>query len=161
MDARALRVVIEELLAAYVRCIDNDRLEEWPDFFTDPCLYQIMPRENAEQGWPIAVVYCDSRGMLRDRIVAHRKANIYAPHVYRHLVSSLNVAQQDDGTVCASANYVVYRTMLDSVNYGHTEVYSVGEYRDVIVFENRAAKFREKTVMVDTARVLSLLVTPL
>jgi anthranilate 1,2-dioxygenase small subunit len=161
MDARALRVAIEELLAAYVRCIDNDRLEEWPDFFTDPCLYQIMPRENAEQGWPIAVVYCDSRGMLRDRIVAHRKANIYAPHAYRHLVSSLNVAQQDDGTVCASANYVVYRTMLDSVNYGHTEVYSVGEYRDVIVFENGAATFREKTVVVDTARVLSLLVTPL
>ena len=161
MDARALRVAIEELLAAYVRCIDNDRLEEWPDFFTDPCLYQIMPRENAEQGWPIAVVYCDSRGMLRDRIVAHRKANIYAPHAYRHLVSSLNVTQQDDGAVYASANYVVYRTMLDSVNYGHTEVYSVGEYRDVIVFENGIVKFREKTVVVDTARVLSLLVTPL
>jgi anthranilate 1,2-dioxygenase small subunit len=161
MDARALRVTVEELLAAYVRCIDNDRLEEWPDFFTDPCLYQIIPRENVEQGWPIAVVYCDSRGMLRDRVVAHRKANIYAPHAYRHLVSSLNVAQQDDGTVCASANYVVYRTMLDSVNYGHTEVYSVGEYRDVIVVENGTAKFREKTVVVDTARVLSLLVTPL
>lgn len=161
MDARALRVTVEGLLAAYVRCIDNDRLEEWPDFFTDPCLYQIMPRENAEQGWPIAVVYCDSRGMLRDRIVAHRKANIYAPHAYRHLVSSLNVVQQGDGTLCTSANYVVYRTMLDAVNYGHTEVFSVGEYRDMIVIENGIAKFREKTVVVDTARVLSLLVTPL
>lgn len=161
MDARELRFTVEELLAAYVRCIDNDRLEEWPDFFTDLCLYQIMPRENVEQGWPIAVVYCDSRGMLRDRIVAHRKANIYAPHAYRHMVSSLNMDQQDDGTICASANYVVYRTMLDSVNYGHTEVYSVGEYRDVVVFENGTAKFREKTVVVDTARILSLLVTPL
>ncbi len=161
MDAHALRVTVEELLAAYVHCIDNDRLEEWPDFFTDPCLYQIISRENTEQGWPIAVVYCDSRGMLRDRVVAHRKANIYAPHAYRHIVSSLNVTQQDDGTVRASANYVVYRTMLDAVNYGHTEVFSVGEYRDVIVIENEAAKFREKTVVVDTARVLSLLVTPL
>jgi anthranilate 1,2-dioxygenase small subunit len=99
--------------------------------------------------------------MLRDRVVAHRKANIYAPHAYRHMVSSLNVSHQDDGTVCTSANYVVYRTMLDSVNYGHTEVFSVGEYRDVIVIENGAAKFREKTVVVDTARILSLLVTPL
>ena len=161
MDARALRFAVEELLAAYVRCIDNDRLEEWPDFFTDPCLYQILPRENAEQGWPIAVVYCDSRGMLRDRVVAHRKANIYAPHAYRHMLSAIGATPQDDGAVTASANYVVYRTLLDSVNYGHTEVYSVGEYRDVIVFENGAAKFREKTVVVDTARVLSLLVTPL
>jgi anthranilate 1,2-dioxygenase small subunit len=161
MDARALRFAVEELLAAYVRCIDNDRLEEWPDFFTDPCLYQIMPRENAEQSWPIAVVYCDSRGMLRDRVVAHRKANIYAPHAYRHMLSAISATQQDDGTVTASVNYVVYRTMLDSVNYGHTEVFSVGEYHDVIVFDNGTAKFQEKTVVVDTARVLSLLVTPL
>jgi anthranilate 1,2-dioxygenase small subunit len=161
MDARELRVTVDELLAAYVRCIDNDRLEEWPDFFTDPCLYQIMPRENAEQEWPIAMVYCDSRGMLRDRVVAHRKANIYAPHAYRHIVSSLNVTRHDDGTVRASANFVVYRTMLDAIEYGHTEVFSVGEYRDVIVMENGTAKFREKTVVVDTARVLSLLVTPL
>ena len=161
MDARELRFAVEELLHAYVRCIDSDHLEEWPEFFTDPCVYQVLPRENAEQGWPIAVIYCDSRGMLRDRVVAQRQANIYAPHAYRHMLSAISVTSQEDGVITAQANYAVYRTLLDAVNYGHSELFSVGEYRDTIVFENGVAKFREKTVLVDTARILSLLVTPL
>lgn len=161
MDARELRFAVEELLHAYVRCIDSDRLEEWPEFFTDPCVYQVLPRENAEQGWPIAVVYCDSKGMLRDRVAAQRKANIYAPHAYRHLLSAISVTGHENGVITAQANYAVYRTMLDAVNYGHSELFSVGEYRDAIVFDNGVARFREKTVLVDTARILSLLVTPL
>ena len=37
---------------------------------------------NLAIGW----VFCDSRGMLQDRVVAHRTANLYAPHRYRHIV---------------------------------------------------------------------------
>ncbi len=161
MDTRELRFTVEELLHAYVRCIDSDRLEEWPEFFTDPCVYEVMPRENAEQGLPIAMMYCDSRGMLRDRVVAQRKANIYAPHGYRHLLSAVSVTGYADGAASVHANYAVYRTFFDAVHYGHSELFSVGEYRDTIVFENGVAKFREKRVLVDTARILSLLVTPL
>ncbi len=136
MDNRELRDAVEELLHAYVQCIDDDRLEEWPDFFTEDCLYQILPRENAEQGLPIAVMYCDSRGMLQDRVVAHRKAT-------------------------ARSNYAVFRTSTDPIHYGTTDVYSVGEYRDKIVFINGVAKFQERIVIVDTSRIQSLLVTPL
>ncbi|MGE0824397.1 MAG: aromatic-ring-hydroxylating dioxygenase subunit beta [Candidatus Binatia bacterium] len=161
MDERELRVAVEELQYGYARCIDSNRLEEWPEFFTDPCVYQIMPRENAEQDWPIAVVYCDSQGMLQDRVVAHRKANLYAPHSYRHLLSGISVLNYESGVITAHANYAVYRTLLDAVNYGHSELFSVGEYRDTIVVAGGKAKFREKTVLVDTARILSLLVTPL
>src|SRR5215813_5181259 len=134
MDNRELRDAVEELLHAYVQCIDDDRLEEWPDFFTEECLYQIVPRENADQGLPIAIMYCDSRGMLQDRVVAHRKANLFAPHVYRHLVSAIRVTSQDAGTVVARSNYAVFRTSLDPVHYGTTEVFSVGEYQDTIIF---------------------------
>jgi anthranilate 1,2-dioxygenase small subunit len=34
MDRKDLRDAVEELLHAYVEAIDDDRLEEWPDFFT-------------------------------------------------------------------------------------------------------------------------------
>jgi anthranilate 1,2-dioxygenase small subunit len=161
MDARELRFAVEELLHAYVHCIDADRLEDWPEFFTDPCLYRVIPRENADQGLPIAVMYCDSKGMLRDRVVAHRQANIYAPHLYRHTVSAVRVTGQNGNAVTAEANYVVYRTMLDPVDYGSSELFSVGAYHDTIVIDNGTAKFREKIVLLDTARILSLLVTPL
>lgn len=161
MDARERRFAVEELLYAYVHCIDADRLEDWPEFFTDPCLYRVIPRENADQGLPIAVMYCDSKGMLRDRVVAHRQANIYAPHCYRHLVSAITVTGHDGNVVKAQANYAVYRTMLDPIDYGSSELFSVGAYHDTIVLENGVARFQEKTVLVDTARILSLLVTPL
>jgi anthranilate 1,2-dioxygenase small subunit len=66
MDDREGRYAIEELINAYGQCLDDNRLEEWPDFFTEDCLYQILPRENADQGLQIAVIYCDSRAMLQE-----------------------------------------------------------------------------------------------
>ena len=51
--------------------------------------------------------------------------------------------------------------MLDPINYGSSELYSVGSYQDTLIIEQGVARFREKKVLVDTARVLSLLVTPL
>ena len=161
MDARELRFAVEELQNAYVHCIDSDRLEEWPDFFTDPCRYEVTTRENVDQGLPVGVIYCDSKGMLRDRIVALRQANIYGPHRYRHMVSAVRVTGVEGNTVTAETNYAVYRTMLDPVNYGHSELYSVGIYLDRVAIEKGVARFREKIVLVDTARILSLLVTPL
>ncbi len=161
MDARECRFAVEELQHAYVHCIDADRIEEWPEFFTDPCLYEVTTRENIDQGLPIGVIYCDSRGMLQDRVVALRQANIYGPHRYRHMVSAVRVTGNEGNVVTAETNYAVYRTMLDPVNYGSSELYSVGLYQDTIVIENGMARFREKRVLVDTARILSLLVTPL
>ena len=59
-----LKHEVEDLLNTYAQCIDDDNLEQWPDFFTDQCLYRIIPRENHEIGLPTAVMWCDSRGML-------------------------------------------------------------------------------------------------
>jgi len=161
MDARELRFAIEELQYAYVHCIDADRLEQWPDFFTDPCRYEVTTRENLDQGLSIGVIYCDSKGMLRDRVVALREANIYGPHRYRHMISAVRVTGTEGNVVQAETNYAVYRTMLDPINYGSSELYSVGSYQDTLIIEQGVARFREKKVLVDTARVLSLLVTPL
>lgn len=161
MDARELRFAVEELQYAYVHCLDAGRLEAWPDFFTDPCLYEITTRENVDQGLPVGIIYCDSKGMLRDRVVALREANIYGPHRYRHMVSAIRVTEVKANVVTAETNYAVYRTLLDPVDYGSSELYSVGLYLDTIVIGQGVARFREKRVLVDTARILSLLVTPL
>jgi len=161
MQRDEVRDAVEDLMHAYVQCIDDDRLEEWPDFFTEGCLYRVIPRENADQGLPIAIMHCDSRGMLHDRVVAHRKANLFAPHIYRHLVSAIRITGQEQEIVTVRANYAVFRTLVDPVSYGVTEVYSVGEYRDKIALIDGVTKFKEKLVIVDTSRIQSLLVTPL
>lgn len=155
------RQAIEDLMHDYVHCIDDDDLERWPTLFAAQCLYRVVPRENADLNLPIAIMFCDSQGMLQDRVTAHRKANLFGAHFYRHIVSSIRITSEDHGVFSVRANYVVFRTAADAVHYGTTEVYSVGTYRDTIIFEDGAPKFREKIVIVDTSKILSLLVTPL
>lgn len=161
MDTLETRQAIEDLMHDYVHCIDDDDLERWPTLFASQCLYRVVPRENADLNLPIAIMFCDSQGMLQDRVTAHRKANLFAAHFYRHLVSSIRVIGEENGIWSVRANYVVFRTAADAVHYGTTEVYSAGAYRDKVVFENGAPKFREKIVIADTCKISSLLVTPL
>lgn len=56
-----LQGLVDSLNAAYGLCLDDGRLEEWPEFFVDDCLYQVIARENVDNGLPAAVMYCDSR----------------------------------------------------------------------------------------------------
>ncbi|MBF6570441.1 MAG: aromatic-ring-hydroxylating dioxygenase subunit beta [Candidatus Binataceae bacterium] len=161
MEATELRARIEDLQAAYAECLDSNRLEQWPEFFTERCIYKIIPYENEALGMPIPLMYGDSRGMLRDRVVAHRNANFFAPHMYRHLIARMRIAGNDHGVVSTFTNYAVYRTMLDPGDYGRSELFSVGVYQDKIVFENGNPLFQEKIVVIDTSQISTLLVTPL
>lgn len=157
MSTMELRYEVEELLHAYVQCIDDNELEAWPDFFVDDCVYKIIPRENDDQGLPVAVIYCDSKGMLHDRIVARRQANIYAPHFYRHLVSNTRILGEEDGEIRAQTNYLVLQTLLD----GETRIYNAGKYLDRIVRVDGQLKFKEKLCIFDTYRIQTLMVTPI
>ena len=152
-----LQFQVERLLANYVQCIDEDRLEAWPDFFVDDCLYQVIARENAERGLPVAAIFCDSKGMLADRVVSLRQANIYERHQYRHIVSSVVIADVSAESVKVQSNYVVYRTRTNGV----TEVYNTGMYNDKIISVDGQLLIKEKIVTFDTNRIDSLLVTPL
>lgn len=156
-DSIALQHHIENLLARYVHAIDGDELEQWPELFTPDCIYRVIAKENFDRGLPIAAIFCDSNGMLVDRVVSMRHANIYEKHQYRHVVSSLLVSPRDDGSVDATSNYVVYRTRTN----GATEIYSAGLYRDHIVNQSGIWLFAERQVIFDTNRVDALMVIPL
>ncbi len=152
-----LRSEIEVLLNEYAQCIDNDELESWPDFFTDECLYQVIPRENHEMGLPTAVMWCDSRGMLHDRITALRHANVYQVQWYRHIISNPVITTEDGETFNVQSNYAVFKTCND----GDSKVYNVGRYVDVIVRVNGVLKFKERTAIYDTHRITTLMVIPI
>ena len=77
---------VAELNASYAATIDTDRLESWPDFFVEDCLYKITSADNRKRGYSAGVVYADSRAMLRDRVTALRTANIYERQSYRHII---------------------------------------------------------------------------
>ncbi len=158
MDLRDIHFAVERLNTAYARCIDSNRLEEWPDFFAEDCLYQIISADSYARGLPLGLVYADSRAMLVDRVTALRDANIYEPQRYRHLVSSLAILDASDRrAVRAEAHYLVVRTM----QAGDSTVFSVGRYADVIDLTGREPLFRERRVIFDSERVDTLLAIPL
>jgi anthranilate 1,2-dioxygenase small subunit len=152
-----LQFRVERLLAEYVQCIDDDRLEAWPDYFAAECVYKVAALENTSRGLPLAAIFCDSKGMLVDRVVSLRKANIFERHQYRHIVSSTLLTDISRASVSARSHYVVYRTRGNGV----TELFSAGVYEDKIVSVDSELKFAEKLVIYDTDRVDTLLVTPL
>lgn len=157
LSASLLRHEVEELLYDYVQTIDDDRLEQWPEFFVEDCEYAIIPRENTDLGLPAAVIFCDSQGMLHDRVVALRKANIYPEHYSRHIVSNMRVIANADGVIHAEGNYLVLQTRMD----GDTKIYNAGKYIDEIIRVDGQLRYRKKTCVFDTHRIQTLLVTPI
>lgn len=156
-DNAALRAEIDAFNIAYGHCIDDDALEKWPDFFTSDCHYQIIARENVDAGLPAAVMFCDSRGMLVDRVVALRKANIFPEHYSRHLVGGALIIGDDGGVVRAQASYVVFQTRAD----GETKIYNAGKYVDRFVRIDGALRLARRDCVYDTHRIATLLVTPI
>ena len=71
MDFLETELRIGRLNQEYARCIDEDRLESWVDFFVgEDARYLIHPRENADAGLEGYWMHCENKPMMRDRIVA-------------------------------------------------------------------------------------------
>lgn len=155
--AAGLQPRLAQLNADYARALDDDRMEAWPEFFTDPCLYVITTADNHRQGYTAGVVYADSQGMLRDRVAALREANIYERQAYRHVVGLPAVLGESDGVVRAETPFLVVRIMRD----GRMDLFATGRYLDGLVDERGALRFRERLVVCDNNRFDTLLAIPL
>lgn len=149
------------LNARYASCIDDDRLEDWPEFFTDDCVYRITTAENHEQGLPASVIYARSKGMLRDRVSALREASVYERQRYRHVVGVPLVdpppAQDDAGVIDAVTPFIVLRIMRD----GATAIFASGRYVDRIDPNGQVPRFVQRIVVCDSCSFDTLLALPL
>lgn len=148
---------LAELNAAYAAAIDNDRLEDWPDFFVDDCLYKITSADNHKRGYAAGIVYADSRAMLRDRVTALRRANIYERQSYRHIVGLPLVTATSAGGIAAETPFLVARIMRD----GRTDLFATGIYLDKLRDEASGLRFVERIVVCDSTHFDTLLAIPL
>ena len=143
-----------DLLAEYGALIDLAKFDEWLDLFAKECRYQIVPRENFDRGLPAALVFCDSRAMLEDRIRALREANKYNIHTDRHVIGLPRIF---DDPLAVEAPFAVYQTDQE----GETRLFVTGLYRDRLEISGRGLKIRDKLILLDTFAVPTLLATPL
>jgi 3-phenylpropionate/cinnamic acid dioxygenase small subunit len=159
MAAQAERLLprVTQLNADYARAIDDDRLEDWPRFFTDKCVYKITSADNHRRGLEVGVIYADTNGMLRDRVAALREANIYERQTYRHLIGLPAIVDTESEITRAETPFLVVRIMRD----GTMDLFATGRYLDALVDDGGALRLRERIVVCDSGRFDTLLAIPL
>lgn len=153
----ARRLELGTLYADYAACLDADRLEDWPEFFTEDCHYRVTSAENHQAGLPLGLIYATSQAMLRDRVSALREANIYEPQRYRHLISGIRILNRHEGALDLEASLLVVRTMQE----GGMILFAAGRYIDRAVRTETGWRFARKIVVLDSRQIDTLLAIPL
>ena len=154
---RSVHARITDLLSRYARCLDDRRLDEWPELFVDDGVYRIVSRDNYARGLPIPLMLCYGTGMLKDRAYAFQHINIYPARVDRHIVANTRIERRGNGVYGLEADYVVLQTDAG----GLTSIFSAGRYLDTVVELVDHVKFQEKVVVSDTCVVATALGGPL
>ncbi|MGE3993661.1 aromatic-ring-hydroxylating dioxygenase subunit beta [Pseudorhodoplanes sp.] len=148
---------LEDLYARYAEALDDGPLEQWPEFFTENCLYLIIPRENVERGMPLAIMRCESKGMLYDRVTAVLETMMYEPRYLRHHVTNLRITKCDDTEIEAVANFSVIEVLPESL----PRILMVGRYLDRLLLESDGVwRFSERHCIYDSTLVPNSIIYP-
>jgi anthranilate 1,2-dioxygenase small subunit len=140
----------------YAHALDNERFDDWLDLFAEDCLYRVVPRENHLLGLPIALIHCESKGMLKDRVAAARDSTMAEPRTLRHFINNIRVIEATDAEVRAEANVLIVQTMINRM----TEIVLAGFYLDRLVREDGRLLFRERLCIYDSLLIPTSLVAP-
>jgi anthranilate 1,2-dioxygenase small subunit len=151
----SLREEAFDLLETYGRLLDEDRLEDWVELFTETCRYEIVSRENREQNLPLSLMLCDNKDMLRDRIFSLREANIYNIHRDCHVIGLVRVTEESG--ISATAPYALFQSNQE----GDSRLFSVGRYYLDLMRESETLRIAKQIVIVDTGAIPTLLATPI
>ena len=89
IEALLLHRELDEFNSAYAAALDEQRLADWAEMFTDDAFYVVISRENADRNMPVGLIYCENRGMILDRALA-MKTEMFAPRYLRHIIGSLD-----------------------------------------------------------------------
>src|ERR1700720_4442724 len=128
---------VANLNARYVAAIDDNKLEEWPDFFVATGSYRVTTAENFERGLPLAMIYATSRAMLRDRVRSLRDANVTEAQRTPNLIGGPLIAPGEEREVQAQTSFIIARIM----HTGETTLFATGRYHDRVVLDGGEARF--------------------
>jgi len=150
-------MALTRLYADYALAVDSGQWDLWPEFFTEQCVYKLIPRENHERGFPLCTLSFTSKGMLKDRVYGIQETLYHDPYYQRHVVGAPVVRKVEDGRIQSEANYAVFRTKLDKAS----TVFNVGRYIDTIVQTPEGLKFAERLCVFDSEMIPNAIIYPI
>jgi 3-phenylpropionate/cinnamic acid dioxygenase small subunit len=152
IDRDALRDFYDD----YYNTLDDVRLEDWPSFFTEDCIYRVIPRENFEAGYTLSTIYAESRGMLVDRVMGVTRTQMFAPRYYRRFPGPLRVVGPDGDGVRTRHNLLVVQTLIDR----KSEIVLSAVCHDVVVADEGRLRLRQRIVVFDSEMIPNSLIYP-
>ena len=155
-SAAISRAELRDFYEDYAAVLDAEALAEFPSFFTEDAKYQVISRENHDDGLEHAPIFCLGRAMIEDRVTATVEAALYQPRSLRHCVSGVRIVGVEGDEVRAEANFLIVESLVEK----EPEILMVGRYLDRVVREAGALKFRERSCVYDNYRIRTTLVIP-
>ncbi|HLH88096.1 MAG TPA: aromatic-ring-hydroxylating dioxygenase subunit beta [Xanthobacteraceae bacterium] len=158
IEALLLHREIEDFNNAYAAALDEQRLDDWAEMFTDDGFYIVISRENADRNMPVGLIYCENKGMIQDRAFALQHTEMFAPRYLRHIVGNLQVlGEEPNGDIRARANYVVVQVLFDRPD---AKLHQVGVYYDKFRRVGDRLKLAERRCVYDNLLVDNALCLP-
>lgn len=146
----------QNLYARHAQAICDGELEQWPELYTEECLYRIISRVNYERGLPVSLIFAESRGALKDRVTAIRNTMVYAPRCVAHVVGSIMITQAQPGKLHTRSHFAAYYTQED----GNARLQLVGRTFDQIDTSGQQWLFSHRSVVFDNELVPGSVVHP-
>jgi p-cumate 2,3-dioxygenase subunit beta len=134
---------LEDFLYQEADLLDEWRLDEWVQLFTDECSYLVPSTDVSPDASPAENLFyvADNRHRLEQRVIRLMKKTAHAEYPRsrtRHLISNIRVRGEDGGHTMATCNFATYRA-----RRGVTDTY-IGHHRYRLVREGALVKIQEK-----------------
>jgi len=161
--ASELRHKIEDFLYYEAELLEERRLREWLDLFTEDADYWMPIRHNPlerpndvtdELSKPGESYYFnDDKKSLKIRVERVYAKNAWAempPSRTRHLISNVRVKNDDGNEIEVHSNFLVYRTRMET-----DQDLFVGMRKDILRRVNGGFKIARRTIILDQAVLLA------
>lgn len=153
---RALRAELRDLYDDYANTLDDQKLENWIDYFTEDCHYRVISRENFDANLPLGLIYCMNKNMVRDRVMALRETTMYEPRSLRHFISGVQITEVEGELIHAQANFAIMESLSDQ----EPSLNMVGRYIDTFIRIGNEIKIKSRDCVYDNYRIRNSLIIP-
>jgi p-cumate 2,3-dioxygenase beta subunit len=143
------RADVEDFLFAEAELLDEWRLPEWLELFTDDAIYYVPATDLAMDASPDNNLFyvADDRFRLSERVkrLMKRTAHAEFPHSRtRHLVSNVRIKRMVGNEIEVGAAFITYRT-----KDGVTDTY-FGSHRYRLIRHDATFRIKEKRCLLDS-----------
>ena len=154
-----LRAEVDDLYARYATILDEGPLDLWPSLFLADASYRVVTKENLDRELPLALILCESRAAIEDRVYAIENTTFALPRQTRHLITNIvTTSSQNAGEWLVEANFAVFESLEERPTICH----STGRYRDTLAHDDSGGLcFASKICICDSPLVPNSLIIPL